>query len=91
MNEGRGLSRATMIRKRYKKGRPLWWNQCDREVGSSGGFAPRPPKFNASVPVRKLWKGKRDPLGIPLPSRALSQRSGCSSAEPYLPPRPRGL
>src|SRR5215831_12325696 len=63
------------IPKRYKKGRPLWWNQCDREVGSSGGFAPRPPRFNASVPVRKLWKGKTgsvgDPASVPAPESAL--------------------
>ena len=60
---------------RYKKGRPLWWNQGDREVGSSGGFAPRPPRFNASVPVRKLMEEKTgpvaDPASVPAPESAL--------------------
>ena len=61
--------------KRYKKGRPLWWNRGEREVGSSGGFAPRPPRFNALVPVRKLGKGKTgsfaDPASVPAPGTAL--------------------
>src|SRR6516164_9471515 len=53
------------IGQRYKKGRPLWWNQGDREVGFSGGFAPRPPRFNALVPVRKLGKGKTGSVADP--------------------------
>src|SRR6266705_3460214 len=61
--------------KRYKKGRPSWWNLGEREVGSSGGFAPRPPRFNALVPVRKV--GKRGPgpfagpASVPAPGSAL--------------------
>jgi hypothetical protein len=61
--------------KRYKKGRPLWGNLGERKVGSSGGFAPRPPRFNALMPVRKLWKGKTgsvaDPASVPAPESAL--------------------
>ena len=53
----------------------MWRNQGDREVGSSGGFAPRPPRFNASVPVRKLMEEKTgavaDPASVPAPESAL--------------------
>ena len=50
-------------------------NLGEREVGSSGGFAPRPPRFNALVPVRNLGKGKTgsfaDPGSVPAPGSAL--------------------
>src|SRR5206468_12236626 len=63
------------ICKRYKKGRHWWWTLGEREVGSSGGFAPRPPRFNALVPVRN--SGKRGlgpfagPASVPAPGSAL--------------------
>src|SRR5437667_6910542 len=63
------------IGKRYKKGRHWWWTLGEREEGSSGGFAPRPPRFNALVPVRKLGKGTTgpfaDPASVPAPGSAL--------------------
>jgi hypothetical protein len=63
------------MRERYKKGRPLWWDLREREEGSSEGFAPRPPRFNALVPVRNLGKGKTgsfaDPGSVPAPGSAL--------------------
>jgi hypothetical protein len=60
---------------RYKKGRPCRCNRAEREVDSSGDFAPRPPRFNALVPVRKLGTGKTgsfaDPASVPAPGSAL--------------------
>jgi hypothetical protein len=60
---------------RYKKGRPCRCNRGEREVDSSGDFAPRPPRFNALVPVRKLGTGKTgsvaDPASVPAPGSAL--------------------
>src|SRR5437773_12560783 len=55
------MRRGMVFCKRYKKGRPRW-NLGEREVNSSGGFAPRPPRFNAFVPVRKLSKGKTESI-----------------------------
>src|SRR5437667_3645726 len=71
----RCVQRACNAVIRYKKGRPLCCNRSEREVGSSGGFAPRPPRFNALVPVRKLGKRKTrsfaDPVSVPAPGSAL--------------------
>src|SRR5262245_31706720 len=77
---------------RYKKGRARYcvaMSDCGLcEHGSkmriSGGFAPRPPGFDALVPGRKSGTGRRGPFADPtfvpapgtalrlLPSRALS-------------------
>src|SRR5207248_9976083 len=78
---------------RYKKGRPSRCNRGEREESTSGGFAPRPPRFNALVPVRKLGKEKTgpfaDPASVPAPRSALglllSRALSSAQAEAIVP------
>jgi hypothetical protein len=78
---------------RYKKGRSSRCNRGEREVSSSGGFAPRPPRFNALVPVRKSGKERTgpfaDPASVPAPGSALglllSRALSSAQAEAIVP------